>query len=71
MPKPRPARISAIATTRPNIETCSAKNATLSAVARAVSVTQMLRAVFSIGRPVFGSVAAAEGSFVSFPSAVR
>jgi hypothetical protein len=47
--KPMPERMSAIATTTPKSAVLSARKDTLSAVASAVSVTQMLRAPFEIG----------------------
>ena len=71
IPNPIPASRNAIPTTIPNIATCSAKNEVFSAFVRAVSVTQRFRALFSIGRCVFGSTAASVGSFVSLPLFVR
>ena len=53
--------------TMANVATLSAKNEVFSAVERAVSVTQILRAAFGTGLPVALSIAAALTSLVGLP----
>jgi len=66
--KPIPESRRAIPTTMPKTESCSAMYEVLSAVERAVSLIQMLRAGLSTGLPF--CVSARAGSFVPLPSAV-
>jgi hypothetical protein len=54
-----------------NMDTLSAKYAVLSAVVRAVSVTQRLRSGLSTGLPLFSSLAASFSSLVGLPDASR
>lgn len=68
---PIPIRNIAKPITVANVATLSAKYEVFSAVARAVSVTQRLRAPFSTGLPVSLLIAAAYSSLVGLPSAVR
>ena len=71
MPKPKPESSSAIATTMPNSETCSAKNEVFSAVVSAVSVTQSVGRAFATGCARLRILRGGVASFVSLPSCVR